>query len=43
MCVKFLGKVEIIVGGYRFVYLIYVGLLQDKMLFGIDFFKLYGV
>ena len=42
MCAKFLGKVEITVGGYRFVHPIYVGPLQDKMLFGIDFLKSHG-
>uniref|UniRef100_A0A8W8MKS2 C2H2-type domain-containing protein n=1 Tax=Magallana gigas TaxID=29159 RepID=A0A8W8MKS2_MAGGI len=36
------GKVEITVGGYRFVHPIYVGPLQDKMLFGIDFLKSHG-
>lgn len=42
MHAQFFGKVEITVGGYRFVNQIYVVPLYNKMLLGIDFRRPHG-
>lgn len=42
MRAQYSGKVEITVGGYRFVQPIYVGPLQDEMLLGIYFVGSHG-
>lgn len=43
MIVQYIGDFNIRIGVYDFVYLVYVGFLQDEMFFGKDFLRVQGV